>query len=99
MSNKKDFFKESLTQKKVLKKAAPDVQGSEMIVQHVHTDSEKVNSSPTPTVIVKDNETVQRVTIDFPVSIYTALKFASFEKRLTLKKYIVELVKKDLRLD
>jgi hypothetical protein len=97
MSNKKDFFKESLTQKKVLKKAAPDVQGSEMIVQHVHTDSEKVNSSPTP--IIEDKETVQRVTIDFPVSIYTALKFASFEKRLTLKKYIVELVKKDLNLD
>jgi hypothetical protein len=97
MSNKKDFFKESLTQKKVLKKAAPDVQGSEMIVQHVHTDNEKLNSSPTP--FVEDKETVQRVTIDFPVSIYTALKFASFEKRLTLKKYIVELVKKDLKLD
>jgi hypothetical protein len=68
-----------------------------MIVQHVHTGSEKVNSSPPP--IVDDKETVQRVTIDFPVSIYTALKFASFEKRLTLKKYIVELVKKDLKLD
>ena len=91
MVSKKDLFKESLTQKKVLKKAAPDLQSSEQIVRQVHT--EDVSPSPTPKM---EKESVQRVTIDFPVSVYTALKYASFEKRVTLKKYIVDLVRKDL---
>ena len=94
MANKKDLFKQSLTQKKVIKKAAPDLQTSEKIVQEVHT--EQPSSPPTPKT---EKEAVQRVTIDFPVSVYTSLKYASFEKRVTLKKYIVNLVKKDLGLD
>jgi hypothetical protein len=98
MANKKDLFKQSLTQKKVLKKAAPDVQSSERIIKEVHT--EEVSSSPTPAAKApQEKEAVQRVTIDFPVSVYTALKYASFEKRVTLKKYIVELVRKDLNLE
>lgn len=97
MANKKDLFKKSLTQKKVLKKAAPDVQSSERIIKQVHTE-EAASSSPTAKA-PKEKEAVQRVTIDFPVSVYTALKYASFEKRVTLKKYIVELVRKDLNLE
>lgn len=101
MANKKDLFKQSLTKKKVLKKAAPDVQSSEKIVQQVHTEQSPVDGpSPTPaTKPVVEKEAVQRVTVDFPVSVYTALKYASFEKRVTLKKYIVELVRKDLNLN
>ena len=94
MANKKDLFKQSLTQKKVLKKVAPDLQASEQIVRQVHTKEESL--SPTPEV---EKEPVQRVTVDFPVSVYTALKYASFENRVTLKKYIVDLVRKDLGLN
>ena len=94
MANKKDLFKQSLTKKKVIKKAAPDLQTSEKIVQEVHTEEQ--SPSPAPKA---EKEAVQRVTVDFPVSVYTALKYASFEKRITLKKYIVNLVKQDLGLD
>jgi len=99
MANKKDLFKQSLTQKKVLKKAAPDVQSSEKIIRKVHTEETSLSPSPAAKTPVKSKEPVQRVTIDFPVSVYTALKYASFEKRVTLKKYIVELVRKDLNLE
>ena len=97
MANKKDIFKQSLTQKKVLKKAAPDIPVSEKIVKQVHPLEKSGSPSPSPKPKTP-KEKVQRVTVDFPVSVYTALKYASFEKRVTLKKYIVDLVKKDLNL-
>ncbi len=95
MANKKDLFKQSLIQKKPLRKTAPDVQSSEQIIRNVHVE-EEASPSPTPKA---EKEAVQRVTVDFPVSVYTALKYASFEKRITLKKYIVDLVRRDLNLN
>ncbi len=95
MANKKDLLKQSLTTKKPLRKAAPDLKSSEQIVRQVHTPEEP---APSPTPPKPEKEAVQRVTVDFPVSVYTALKYASFEKRITLKKYIVDLVRKDLNL-
>lgn len=47
----------------------------------------------------KENEKLIRTTMDLPKSIHRAIKMKSASDGISLKDYIVSLVKKDLNLD
>lgn len=98
MADKKDLFKSSLSKKKNIRKAAPDLKIAEEVTAKIH-DKPVENIAPKNLEISKEEkESVQRITLDVPISVYTAMKHRVFNRRITLKKYMVELAKKDLNL-
>lgn len=98
MADKKDLFKSSLSKRKNIRKAAPDLKKSEEVTAKIHAQPvEKILPAP-PESQKDEKEAVQRITLDVPISVYTAMKHRVFNRRITLKKYMVELAKKDLNL-
>jgi len=82
MSKKDDIANDLSRGRRNIKKALPDTKKVETVVKKVHKES---------------GETI-RTTLDLPKHIHKALKVATAQKEMTLKDYLVSLVKKDLKL-
>ena len=82
MSKKDDIANDLSRGRRNIKKALPDTKKAETVVKKVHNES---------------GETI-RTTLDLPKYIHKALKVATAQKEMTLKDYLVSLVKKDLNL-
>ena len=43
-----------------------------------------------------EKEEITRITVDLPASLHTQMKMRLFSRRMTIRKYIVDLIEKDL---
>ena len=83
------------------KKTAPDPHATEQLTNAIH--SEPV-PTPIPVAVPPVIETpiaidTKRITLDIPVDIYRDLKMAVFDKSITLRRYLLDLIAKDLGRD
>lgn len=69
-----------LAEKIQLKKSEKNIETTEKAVQKLHSG----------------NISNKRITIDFPDELYTEMKMKTFKERITLRKYILSLVQKDV---
>ena len=86
MSNKKSDIQSDLTRGRSLKKKLEV------------TDEEAKKVVKKVTVEEKPMKQI-RTTMDLPENIHTAIKVKAAQERLSLKDYIVRLVKKDLNIE
>ncbi len=74
--------------------------GSKREVIKQNDESEKVNEEEIINKIHKSREEktddLTRITVDVPGGLHTRMKMRVFSKRTTIRKYILELVEKDL---
>lgn len=83
MSNKKNDIKSDLTRGRSLKKKLEVTdEEAKKVVRKVSVEEKPVKQV--------------RTTMDLPENIHTAIKVKAAQERLSLKDYIVTLVKKDL---
>lgn len=91
----------SLGKKRPIKKATIRTKkvDSDEVVKKIHP--EVAPAAPKPTSIkVKEivpTEPTKRVTLDIPVSLHKKIKMHVFDLETTMKKYFLELAKKDLK--
>jgi hypothetical protein len=100
-----------LAEKIPLKKTAKDLDVVKERVEEIHKDEAKaksveVSTPKTPakskTTVkaspkVKEKEKLVRMTIDTPESMHKALKIKSIERGISLRDYILLLIKKELK--
>lgn len=102
MSDKKLGLKDTLrlAPKITLPKNEPNVEATDRIVQKIHAEimtEPVVEAAPvapieeTPAVVES-----RRITLDVPLDLYKQMKRRVFDDGVTLKKYILELVREDL---
>ena len=112
MADKKLGLKETmkLAPKVVLKKNEPDLQSNERIVEKLHRAAAEPIAEPIVETIVPQpiiiempaEEPVEtlveskRITLDVPIELYSAMKMKVFSKGITLRKYVLDVVAKDL---
>jgi hypothetical protein len=107
MADKKLGLKETmkLAPKVVLKKNEPDLQTTEQIVERLHREVIEPVKTQQPTVAIVETpveepvETLvesKRITLDVPLDLYSAMKMTVFSRGITLRKYVLEVVAKDL---
>ena len=102
MSDKKLGLKDTLrlAPKIALPKNEPNLEATDRMVQQLHAE---INSEPIapiapieqieePTVVIES----RRITLDVPLDLYKQMKRRVFDDGVTLKKYILELVRDDL---
>lgn len=89
MAEKKLGLKETmkLAPKLNLKKIEPDIQATEQIVEKLHRE---------PEVEQIATHDMKRITLDVPIDLYKGMKMKVFDNGITLKRYILDLVAKDL---
>jgi hypothetical protein len=100
-----------LAPKVVLKKNEPDLQSNERIVEKLHravvepsAESIVAPIAQQPLVVEMpaEEEPVEvlveskRITLDVPIELYSAMKMKVFSKGITLRKYVLDVVAKDL---
>ena len=90
MAKKDDIANDLSRGRRNIKKPISDTTKAEKVAEKIHTD---VPSKKT----TKKEQTV-RTTLDLPRSIHKAIKVATAQKEMTVKDYIVSLVKGDLKL-
>jgi hypothetical protein len=108
MADKKLGLKETmkLAPKVVLKKNEPDLQSNERIVEKLHRAVVEPSAEPIVVPIVveipAEEEPVEvlveskRITLDVPIELYSAMKMKVFSRGITLRKYVLDVVAKDL---
>jgi hypothetical protein len=103
MADKKIGLKDTLklAPKVVLKKNEPNLEATERIVDKIHAESTLPPPLPQPIAVVVEPEPtetveIRRITLDVPLDLYKQMKMKVFEDAVTLKKYILELVRQDL---
>jgi hypothetical protein len=108
MSDKKLGLKDTLrlAPKIALPKNEPNVEATDRMVQQLHPVETVLPPAPAPVietiVIEPDPEPVvvvtesRRITLDVPLDLYKQMKRRVFDDGVTLKKYILELVREDL---
>lgn len=90
MAKKDDIANDLSRGRRNVKKPVNDTVKAEKVVEKLHVETP--NNKP-----VKKEQTV-RTTLDLPKSIHKAIKIATAQKEMTVKDYIVSLVKGDLKL-
>lgn len=106
MSDKKLGLKDTLrlAPKIALPKNEPNVEATDRMVQQLHpvevvvapqpiVQAIIVEPEPEPVVVVTES---RRITLDVPLDLYKQMKRRVFDDGVTLKKYILELVREDL---
>lgn len=108
MSEKKLGLKDTLrlAPKIALPKNEPNVEATDRMVQQLHpvetiiapvpapvVETIVVEPEPEPVVVVTES---RRITLDVPLDLYKQMKRRVFDDGVTLKKYILELVREDL---
>ena len=105
MSDKKLGLKDTLrlAPKITLPKNEPNVEATDRIVQKIHAEimtEPVVEASPVaPVAPIEETPAVvesRRITLDVPLDLYKQMKRRVFDDGVTLKKYILELVREDL---
>ncbi len=91
MADKKLGLKETmkLAPRVELKKNEPDLQATEQIVEKLHREL-----TPEPEQVATVD--MKRITLDVPIDLYKGMKMKVFDNGITLKRYILSLVAKDL---
>ena len=84
MAKKSNSLKDTLKlqPKTPVKRVVPDLEKTEKAVQKIHSPQGRV----------------KRITIDVPVDLHGELKIKTFKSGITIKKYILGLVREDLGL-
>ena len=87
-----------LAPKVEFKKSETNPQITEQMANAIHNEVE-----PTPPPVVAPTVTdtpppveTKRITLDIPVDIYRDLKMAVFDRSITLRRYLLDLISKDL---
>ena len=75
-----------------IKKALPDTDVIKKIAKKEHNQTEEVVPKPK-----KPMKRITRTTFDFPTPIHQNMKKAAADEYLSLKDYVVMVVKKDLK--
>ncbi len=92
-----------LAEKIPLKKTTKDLDIVKEKVEQIHTETPKpvvaekakgVKKTPKP---VEEKEKLVRMTIDTPENLHKQLKIKSIEKGISLRDYILRLIKKELQ--
>lgn len=106
MSDKKLGLKDTLrlAPKIALPKNEPNVEATDRMVQQLHPVETIIAPVPAPvveTIVVEPEPVVvvtesRRITLDVPLDLYKQMKRRVFDDGVTLKKYILELVREDL---
>jgi hypothetical protein len=108
MSNNKLGLKDTLrlAPKIALPKNEPNLEATDRMVQQMHAEiipevvPEPVAVAETPKVeAVEEIQVIlesRRITLDVPLDLYKQMKRRVFDDGVTLKKYILELVREDL---
>jgi hypothetical protein len=91
-----------LAPKVELKKSEPNALVTEQLVNAIHNEPEPTPVAivaepmpmpvPTPELVVE----TKRITLDIPVDLYRDLKMNVFDKSITLRRYLLDLIAKDL---
>lgn len=70
-------------------------------VKNLHSPEKKSpkKSNPKPVKPTKVEERIVRLSIDAPENVYWEMKKRVLHERMTLKKYVLKLIKKDLGID
>jgi len=90
MAKKDDIANDLSRGRRNVKKPVSDTKKVEKVAEKLHKE---VSTKKT----AKKEQTV-RTTLDLPRSIHKAIKIATAQKEMTVKDYIVSLVKGDLKL-
>jgi hypothetical protein len=107
MSSNKLGLKDTLrlAPKIALPKNEPNLEATDRMVQSLHAN---IIPEPEPIIVVPVIEVVEkaveapivmesrRITLDVPLDLYKQMKRRVFDDGVTLKKYILELVREDL---
>ncbi|MBL7815952.1 MAG: hypothetical protein JNL70_13130 [Saprospiraceae bacterium] len=103
MSEKKLGLKDTLrlAPKITLPKNEPNVEATDRIVQKLHAEEVPQQTVlPEPIIEPVEEPTItvesRRITLDVPLDLYKQMKRRVFDDGVTLKKYILELVREDL---
>ena len=108
MIDKKLGLKDTLrlAPKIALPKNEPNLEATDRMVQQLHAEEIIVPPPPPPVVntIIAEPEPEpiavvtesRRITLDVPLDLYKQMKRRVFDDGVTLKKYILELVREDL---
>lgn len=83
--SKKDSFKNQL-QKKPIKKELPSTEQIEKITEKVYKNASTEKKEPS-----------QRTTIDIPKSLHIAAKMESMKDGVSLKEFILKLMREELK--
>jgi hypothetical protein len=93
-----------LAPKVELKKSEPNALVTEQLVNAIHNEPEPVAVAvvpeptpvPTPEPVPVPVVETKRITLDIPVDLYRDLKMNVFDKSITLRRYLLDLIAKDL---
>jgi hypothetical protein len=80
------------------KKNTANLELADNIAATVHQPFAKnKNITPSPTVVVNDDEPTKRISLNTPISTYIAVKAQSVKKGTTLMQYILDLIEADIK--
>ena len=89
-----------LAPKVELKKSEPNALVTEQLVNAIHNEPEPkpavVVAEPTPEPVPEPIVETKRITLDIPVDLYRDLKMNVFDRSITLRRYLLDLIAKDL---
>jgi hypothetical protein len=95
-----------LAPKVELKKSEPNALVTEQLVNAIHNEPEPTpiavvaepipQTIPTPVPTPDPVVETKRITLDIPVDLYRDLKMNVFDKSITLRRYLLDLIAKDL---
>ncbi|MFK7775393.1 MAG: hypothetical protein AB8F94_24850 [Saprospiraceae bacterium] len=93
----------NLGKKRPIKKAPTKTKkvDSDEVIKKIHPEVVSATPEATPVKVkeVVPQEPTKRVTLDIPVSLHKQIKMHVFELETTMKKYFLELAKKDLKVN
>ena len=93
---------QSLTEELAPKTALPKKEVNEAFikgrVEEIHAESQKENDLKIKKISKTKTEKNVRITVDLPESIHIALKTKTVQQRITIKKHLINLIKKDLKI-
>lgn len=89
MSDKKKLLGDALRTRNVIAKPPIDIANAESIGKEVIAPS-----APQPSA----QASMQRTSFNFPADVYEAMLEHTFKQRMTMRDYLVKLIKKDLEV-
>lgn len=89
-----------LAPKVELKKSDTNPTVTEQLTNVLHNEPEPtpvvVAKEPTPLPVQEPVVETKRITLDIPVDLYRDLKMNVFDRSITLRRYLLDLIAKDL---
>lgn len=92
-----------LAPKTPVRRSEINLPATEKAVKKIHRQVEPPTPEPEPEPEIiaptaADGERHKRVTIDIPLSLHAAMKMRTFRDGITLKEYLLDLARRDLKL-